>query len=270
MRVPQALLLAGVIGLVAPALVSRDLRAKAWLVYFTRPVGRFEYILGKAAILGVLVAAITVLPALALWLMGVLVSPSVWVAVDTWDLPLKAVAASVVLAVPTVLLALAYSSATAESRIASFAWFATWAACWIAHSTLTTADMVAAARQAEITSAAVSGQREGRNGSWGEDPFGDLEEGASGMERRSPKSARSSGDGMQQRFRWLAKAAGMDPSIDRWAWLSPYHALGVVQAWIFGIETRPQAVVPSLLSLAIVVLVAVIVLFNRIDAPTRV
>ena len=270
MRVPQAVLLAGVIGLVAPALVSRDLRAKAWLVYFTRPVGRFEYILGKAAILGVLVAAITVLPALALWLMGVLVSPSVWVAVDTWDLPLKAVAASVVLAVPTVLLALAYSSATAESRIASFAWFATWAACWIAHSTLTTADMVAAARQAEATSSAVSGQREGRNGSWGEDPFGDLEEGASGMERRSPKSARSSGDGMQRRFRWLAKAAGMDPSIDRWAWLSPYHALGVIQAWIFGIETRPQAVVPSLLSLAIVVLVAVIVLFNRIDAPTRV
>ena len=270
MRVPQALLLAGVIGLVAPSLVSRDLRAKAWLVYFTRPVGRVEYILGKAAILGVLVAAITVLPALALWLIGVLVSPSVWVAVDTWDLPLKAVAASVVLAVPTVLLALAYSSATAESRIASFAWFATWAACWIAHSTLTTADMVAAARQAETTVAAGSGQREGRTGSWVEDPFGDMEEDASRVERRSSSSARSSGNGLPRRFRWLAKAAGMDPSIDRWAWLSPYHALGVVQAWIFGIETRPQAVVPSLLSLAIVVLVAVIVLFNRIDAPTRV
>jgi ABC-2 type transport system permease protein len=270
MRVPQALLLAGVIGLVAPSLVSRDLRAKAWLVYFTRPVGRVEYILGKAAILGVLVAAITVLPALALWLMGVLVSPSVWVAVDTWDLPLKAVAASVVLAVPTVLLALAYSSATAESRIASFAWFATWAACWIAHSTLTTADMVAAARQAEPTVAAGSGQREGRTGSWVEDPFGDLEEDASGVERRSSSSARSSGNGLPRRFRWLAKAAGMDPSIDRWAWLSPYHALGVMQAWIFGIETRPQAVVPSLVSLAIVSLVALIVLLNRIDAPTRV
>ena len=270
MRVPQALLLAGVIGLVAPSLVSRDLRAKAWLVYFTRPVGRVEYILGKAAILGVLVAAITVLPALALWLMGVLVSPSVWVAVDTWDLPLKAVAASVVLAVPTVLLALAYSSATAESRIASFAWFATWAACWIAHSTLTTADMVAAARQAETTVAAGSGQREGRTGSWVEDPFGDMEEDASRVERRSSSSARSSGNGLPRRFRWLAKAAGMDPSIDRWAWLSPYHALGVMQAWIFGIETRPQAVVPSLVSLAIVSLVALIVLFNRIDAPTRV
>ncbi len=270
MRVPQALLLAGVIGLVAPSLVSRDLRAKAWLVYFTRPVGRVEYLLGKAAILGVLVAAITVLPALALWLIGVLVSPSVWVAVDTWDLPLKAVAASVVLAVPTVLLALAYSSATAESRIASFAWFATWAACWIAHSTLTTADMVAAARQTETTVAAGSGQREGRTGSWVEDPFGDLEEDASRVQRRSSSSARSSETGMPRKFRWLAKAAGMDPSIDRWAWLSPYHALGVMQAWIFGIETRPQAVVPSLVSLAIVSLVALIVLLNRIDAPTRV
>jgi ABC-2 type transport system permease protein len=270
MRVPQALLLAGVIGLVAPSLVSRDLRAKAWLVYFTRPVGRLEYILGKAAILGVLVAAITVLPALALWLIGVLVSPSVWVAVDTWDLPLKAVAASVVLAVPTVLLALAYSSATAESRIASFAWFATWAACWIAHSTLTTADMVAAARQAETTVEAGSGPREGRTGSWVEDPFGDLEEDASRVERRSSSSTRSSGNGLPRRFRWLAKAAGMDPSIDRWAWLSPYHALGVMQAWIFGIETRPQAVVPSLVSLALVSLVALIVLLNRIDAPTRV
>ena len=61
----------------------------------------------------------------------------------------------------------------------------------------------------------------------------------------------------------------MDPVIDRWAWLSPYHALGVMQAWIFGIETRPQAVVPSLVSLALVSLVAVIVLLNRIDAPTR-
>ncbi len=227
MRVPQAVLLAVVIGLVAPTLISRDLRAKAWLVYFTRPVGRLEYILGKAAILGVLVAAITVLPALALWLMGVLVSPSVWVAVDTWDLPLKAVAASVVLAVPTVLLALAYSSATAESRIASFAWFATWAACWIAHSSLTTADMVAAVRRAEVADAAGVGQREGRAGSWGEDPFGDLEEERSGMERRSSSAARSPGGGLPGRFRWLAKAAGMDPAIDRWAWLSPYHALGV-------------------------------------------
>lgn len=269
MRVPQAVLLAAVIGLVAPSLVSRDLRAKAWLVYFTRPVGRVEYILGKATILGVLVAAITVLPALALWLLGVLVSPSVWVAVDTWDLPLKAVAASVALAVPTVLLALAYSSVTAESRIASFAWFATWAACWIAHSTLATADMVAAVQRTESGEAAAVAPRESRSGSWGEDPFGDLEDDRSGAEQRSAAPGGAVGRGSRGRFRWLAKAAGMDPTIDRWAWLSPYHALGVVQAWIFGIETRPQAVVPSLVSLLLVAVLAVLVLLDRIDAPTR-
>lgn len=267
MRVPQAVLLAIVIGLVAPALVSRDLRAKAWLVYFTRPVGRLEYILGKAAILGALVAAITVLPALSLWLMGVLVSPSVWVAVDTWDLPLKAVAASLVLAVPMVLLALAYSAVTAESRIASFAWFATWAACWIAHSTLTTADMIAALRQSDAGAMPGVVQREGRAGSWSEDPFGDLTESSPGPAGRSNRT--TTDDGLPRRFRWLAKAAGMDPAIDRWAWLSPYHALGVVQAWIFGTETRLQAVVPSLVSLSLVSLIAVIVLLNRIDAPTR-
>lgn len=258
MRVPQAVLLAVIIGLVAPQLVSRDMRAKAWLVYFTRPVGRVEYILGKAAILALLVAAITILPALALWFMGVLVSPSVWVAVDTWDLPLKAIAASVALAVPTVLLALAYSSLTAESRIASFAWFATWAACWIAHSSLTTADMVAAARQDEMAGASAGA---GREGSWKENPFADLDEEA------APEPRRGRTD--RGRFRWLAKAAGMDDTLDRWAWLSPYHALGVVQAWIFGIETRSAAVVPCVVSLTAVSILAVLVLLNRIDAPTR-
>jgi ABC-type transport system involved in multi-copper enzyme maturation permease subunit len=271
MRVPQAVLLAVVIGLIAPSLISRDLRAKAWLVYFTRPVGRIEYVLGKVAVLGAIVAAITVLPALSLWLMGVLVSPSIWVAVDTWDLPLKAVAASVALAVPTVLLALAYSSVTAESRIASFAWFATWAACWIAHSTLTTADSVAAAQQAQNGDRPAVVRREGRaGGSWSQNPFGDVKNNRSPADRRSSSRDFSASGGLAGRFRWLSQAAGMDPAIDRWAWLSPYHALGVVQAWIFGIETRPMAVVPSLLSLSLVSIGAVLVLFNRINAPTRV
>jgi ABC-2 type transport system permease protein len=270
MRVPQAVLLAVVIGLVAPTLVSRDLRAKAWLVYFTRPVGRLEYLLGKAAILAALVAIVTVLPAVILWFLGVLVSPSVWVAVDTWDLPLKAVVASVALALPTVLLALAYSSVTAESRIASFAWFATWAACWIAHSSLTTADAIAAVRVADSAGAAADGPRgnlDRRPGSWGENPFADVDETPPDAAQRAPDAQVAVG--VPRRFRWLAKAAGMDASIDRWAWLSPYHALGVVQAWIFGMETRPRAVLPSLVSLAVLSVASIAVLLNRIDAPTR-
>jgi hypothetical protein len=262
-RVPQALLLAIIIGLIAPTLISSDLRAKAWLIYFTRPVGRLEYVLGKASILAVLVAAVTVLPSLALWILGVLVSPSISVAVDTWDLPLRVVAASVVLAVPTVLVALAYSSLTAESRIATFAWFATWAACWITHATLTKADEVAATRRgsAAASAGAWSGRpavpQQSRDDRAGDRASADAEGAASESRRLQPRTG--------GRFSWLMKAAGIDATLDRWAWISPYHALGVVQAWVFGIETRPRAVVPPLVSL-----VAVLVLFDRIAAPTRV
>lgn len=238
MRAPQAVLLAVVVGLVAPALVSRDLRAKAWLVYFTRPVGRLQYVVGKLAVLGTVVAAVTVLPALALWLAGVLVSPSIVVILETWDLPLRVVAASLALAVPTVLLALAYSSITAESRIASFAWFATWAACWIAHASLATADFAAATAP---PAAAVDGE-EADDADW-----------------RPPL----------RRLSWLAWAAGLDTTIDRWSWVSPYHAVGVIQAWIFGVERRPQAVIPPALALAAVSVAAVGVLAWRVAAPMR-
>ena len=247
-RAPQAVLLAVVVGLVAPSLISRDLRAKAWLVYFTRPVSRFEYIAGKGLVLAAIIGGITLLPALALWLMGVLVSPSVWVAAATWDLPLKLIASSFVLMVPTALLALAYSSLTAESRIASFAWFATWAACWIAHSSLTTADIMAVANEA-----AASSDR---------DAAGDV---------RKPGDAAMTapGEPPPRKYRWFARAAGLDPSIDRWAWISPYHALGVMQGWIFGIERRPQAILPPLIALVVLSIGSIFILWRRVDAPAR-
>lgn len=238
-RAPQALLLAVVVGLVAPTLISRDLRAKAWLVYFTRPVSRLEYILGKGLVLALIIAGITMLPGVALWLVGVLVSPSVWVAAATWDLPLKVMASSIVLLVPTALLALAYSSLTAESRIASFAWFATWAACWIAHSSLTAADMMAVANDAAVHADADDD---------GESPPGAVP---------------------RRQVRWFARAAGLDTTIDRWAWVSPYHALGVLQGWIFGIERRPQAILPPLVTLVALSIVSVVILWRRVDAPAR-
>lgn len=263
MRAPQAILLAIVVGLVAPTLVSRDLRARAWLIYFTRPVGKFEYVAGKLLILALLVAAITMLPGIVLWGMGVAVSPSVWVALATWDLPLRIMAASAALAVPTVLLALAFSSLTAESRIASFAWFATWIACWVAHASLSTADLIARPGGGNL---AVTADRDVDDDSEGM-RVGEGNRGGSG---RGRGNARDSGFPLDlRRVRWLARATGLDNSVDRWAWISPYHALGVVQAWIFGIERRPEVVLPPVASLTVVSLLAVFVLWWRVDAPAR-
>jgi len=285
MRSPQAILLAIVVGLVAPALVSRDLRAKAWLIYFTRPVGKFEYVTGKLLILGLLVASITMLPALALWMMGVAVSPSIWVAVTTWDLPVRIIVAILALAIPTVFMALAYSSLTAESRIASFAWFATWAACWIAHASLTTADMMQLAHEdtlmsenaqtADSSNAADGGfsgedapRRSRRSNVRSRAPGGTIGENlADLLEGRRPRNEPPLN---VRQFRWLSRATGLDDTIDRWAWISPYHSLGVIQAWVFGIERRWQAIFPPLLSLGLVSIVSALVLWWRVDAPARV
>jgi len=247
MRAPQAVLLAVVVGLVAPRLIAGDLRARAWLVYFTRPVSRCDYILGKAGVLAAIVALITLLPALVLWMVGVLVSPSLSIALATWDLPLRIIGAAAAVTIPTTLLALAYSSLTAESRIAAFAWFATWVACWITHGALTGADLAAgrpAVGAAEVAATPL------------EDPFDDPATVA-----QPPRPPRLS---------WLAKAAGLGQGIDRWAWLSLFHAQGAVQAWIFGLETRPAAFGPSLVSLSVVALVSLVVLFLRVDAPARI
>jgi len=43
----------------------------------------------------------------------------------------------------------------------------------------------------------------------------------------------------------------------------------VVQAWIFGIERRPEVVLPPVVSLTVVSLLAVFVLWWRVDAPAR-
>jgi ABC-2 type transport system permease protein len=243
MRAPQAVLLVIVVGLVAPRLIAGDLRARAWLVYFTRPLSRRDYVLGKALTLATIVGLITLVPALVLWLVGVLVSPSIAVAVATADLPLRIIAAAAVVTIPTVLLALAYSSLTAETRIATFAWFATWAACWIAHGALTGADLAVEATRPS-------------------DEF-DLDRLLGEAASDARRTGRLPTPG------WLARAAGLDASIDRWAWLSLYHAQGVVQAWVFGIETRPAAVLPPLAALATVAVVATLILLRRVDAPAR-
>lgn len=126
-RLPQGTLLVLIVGMLAPPLIANDVRSKGFLLYFSRPLSRIEYICGKMGILWAYLALITTLPALALYALGVLLSPDLSVIGDTWDLPLRIIAASIALMVPTTSLALMLSSTTAESRYAGFAWFTIWA-----------------------------------------------------------------------------------------------------------------------------------------------
>jgi ABC-2 type transport system permease protein len=135
--IPQAFSVVVVIGMVAPKLISRDMKNRAFLLYYSRPIKPWQYLLGKCGIVWVFLAGLTTIPALILYCMGVALSPSMSVVLVTWDLPLRIILASVVLCVPTTLFALTLSSLTRESIYASFGWFAVWIMGSIAYGIMT-------------------------------------------------------------------------------------------------------------------------------------
>ena len=129
-----------VVGLIAPPMISQDVRSRAFLLYFSRPLTRGEYLLGKLSSVWVYLSVISTLPALALYVLGVLLSPNLSVVSATWDLPFRIVAASVVLMLPTSVLALCFSSLTQESRYAGFGWFAVWILGWFTYTAASSAE----------------------------------------------------------------------------------------------------------------------------------
>lgn len=114
------------VGLIAPSLISKDIRSRAFLFYFSKPISRWDYLIGKFATVGFFLGFVTILPALGLYLFGVALSPNLSVIFDTWDLPFRVVAACLIVIVPSCLLGLMLSSLTSESRFAGFAWFTVW------------------------------------------------------------------------------------------------------------------------------------------------
>ena len=122
----QVMMLIPVVGMIAPPLISQDMRSRAFLLYFSRPISRMHYILGKAATVALYLLLISFLPGFLLYCTGVLLSPDISIVLYTWDLPLRVLVVSAVMIIPTTALALMISSLTTESRFASFAWFSVW------------------------------------------------------------------------------------------------------------------------------------------------
>lgn len=150
MRYPQAFLMVLVVGIAAPPLISQDLRTRAYLIYFARPITRLEYICGKIGVISFFLLCISTLPALLLYATGVLLSPSLDVFWSTWDLPLRILLGSVCWILPTTLVALAFSALTLESRYAAFAWFAMWVIGHVTYSALIALPSFEAIRESQV------------------------------------------------------------------------------------------------------------------------
>ena len=111
---------------VGPDLVSQDLRFNAMPLYFSRPLRRIDYFLGKLGVIGVFLGAVSIGPAVAAYVLGVAFSLDFGVVKDTWRLLVGSVAFGLVLVVSGGTLMLAISSATRNSRLVGAFWIGLW------------------------------------------------------------------------------------------------------------------------------------------------
>jgi ABC-2 type transport system permease protein len=105
-----------------PPLISQDLRTKAFLLYFSRPISSVDYLIGKAVSLGGLLAAVTLVPSLVLYSLSIAFSPSLETILHTLPVLLDVAQAALVLIVPLTLVVLTLSSLTKQARFAAIAW----------------------------------------------------------------------------------------------------------------------------------------------------
>ncbi len=147
LSLPQSWLMVTLVGMIASPLISQDLRTRAYLIYFSKPITKWEYVLGKFGVVAFFLFVISLLPALLLYFAGVCLSPSFDVVLVTWDLPLRLLAATCCMVVPTTLIALAFSSLTLETRYAGFAWYAMWILGYVTYAALVAIPMNEAAAE---------------------------------------------------------------------------------------------------------------------------
>jgi ABC-2 type transport system permease protein len=108
--------------MVGPGLISQDLRYNALPLYFSRPVRRIDYFLGKLGVIGCLLLMVAVLPAVAAWVFGVLFSLDYTVIFDTWRILVGVIVYGVVVTLSAGLLMLALSSLSRNSRYVGALW----------------------------------------------------------------------------------------------------------------------------------------------------
>jgi len=109
-----------------PSLISQDLRFNAMPLYFSRPLRRIDYFLGKLGVIVALVAMIVVVPSLIAYALGLLFSLDLSIVRDTFPLLLSVIAYGLVIAVSAGMFILALSSLSRNSLIVGLMWVGIW------------------------------------------------------------------------------------------------------------------------------------------------
>lgn len=110
--------------LVGPNLISRDLRFNALPLYFSRPLTRLDYFLGKLGVIGFFLAATVIVPAAGAYLLGVAFSLDLSVVRDTYRLLWAGALYGLIITVSAGTVMLALSSLSRRSIYVGLAWAA--------------------------------------------------------------------------------------------------------------------------------------------------
>jgi ABC-2 type transport system permease protein len=112
--------------IVGPQLISKDLRFNALPLYFSRPLRRIDYFLGKLGVIAVFLGVVVIAPSVIAYGLGLLFSLDMSILRETFGLLISAVTYGLVIALSAGLLILALSSLSRNSRYVALFWLGIW------------------------------------------------------------------------------------------------------------------------------------------------
>lgn len=144
-----------------PNLISQDLRYNALPLYFSRPLRRIDYVLGKLGVIVTLLCAVIVVPAIVAYLLGMIFSLDVSILRDTFRILVASVVYGLVISISAGLLILALSSLSRNSRYVALFWIGMWFVTSVVAAILQMAQLEQ--RERESPPSVAAGDAEGAN-----------------------------------------------------------------------------------------------------------
>ena len=122
---PSSFLIALIAIFGGSGLIATDLKNNALSLYLSKPISWIDYLIGKFAVIGILLGCLTLVPGLLLFLEQALLTDTSFLKENYW-IPLSIVAYSVLITLSSSLLMLLFSSLTSNPRYATIGFCAVW------------------------------------------------------------------------------------------------------------------------------------------------
>ena len=132
---PSSFLIALIAIFAGSGLIATDLKNNALSLYLSKPISWVDYLIGKFAVLGILIGCLTLVPGLLLLFEHLLLTDTSFFKENYW-IPLSIIIYSVMITLSAGLLMLLFSSLTSNPRYATIGFCAVWFGLPVIHEVL--------------------------------------------------------------------------------------------------------------------------------------